>query len=203
MPLVKDLFKMHQLPLKQGELYFEPHFLTQPQQFDLYLELTKTLNWSQDKIVIYGKQCLIPRLQAWYGDKEAEYKYSGILMQPMPWTDTLLKLKQQVEAACNCRFNSVLANFYRDGLDKMGYHADNEKELGERPTIASLNLGVTRKFVLKHNTSDEKHELTLTGGSLLVMAGDTQTYYKHAVPQQKKVHDGRINLTFRWISACH
>lgn len=188
---------MMSIPIKQGQLHFEPHFLAKPEQLDLYFELVRTLAWSQDEIKVFGKQVRIPRMQAWYGDPEAEYQYSGVLMKPMPWTQSLLELKDKVEQACETRFNSVLANWYRNGMDKMGYHADNEKELGERPVIASLNLGVTRKFVLKHNNTDEKVEVQLSGGSLLVMAGDTQTFYKHTVPQQKKVNDGRINLTFR------
>lgn len=186
------------IPLNQGELYFEQHFLSLPEQLQYYYALKNALAWQQDEIKIFGKQVKIPRMQAWYGEPEALYKYSGILMAPLPWTQELFALRQRVEQACQCRFNSVLANFYRNGMDKMGYHADNERELGERPVIASLNLGVTRKFVLKHNQSDEKVELMLNGGSLLVMAGDTQTFYKHAVPQQKKVLDGRINLTFRY-----
>lgn len=184
--------------LKQGEVTYHRYFLDSPSQLNYYIELVKSLAWQQDEIKIFGKQVAIPRMQAWYGDPEALYRYSGVSMTPRPWNKTLFEIKQKVEQQLNCRFNSVLANYYRNGMDKMGCHSDDEKELGEQPVIASLSLGVTRRFVLKHKHTDEKSVIDLAGGSLLVMSGETQKYYKHSINQQKKILDGRINLTFRY-----
>ncbi len=186
------------IPIQNGQLTYFPDFLTAPAQLRYFELLSQTLAWKQDEINIFGKRVPIPRLQAWYGDSETEYSYSGIQMQPNPWTDELLQLKEHVELTSNCHFNSMLANFYRDGMDKVGYHADDEPELGEQPVIASLSLGCTRKFTLKHNQTDEKVSIDLVGGSLLILASDTQQYYKHALMQQKKAVGGRINLTFRY-----
>lgn len=199
-----------QIPIRDGELSYIPGFVNEDSQMALFERLKQTLAWQQDEIKVYGRVHPIPRLQAWYGDKEALYRYSGMLMTPNTWTDELQVLRQQVSVACQSEFNSVLANYYRDGMDKMGYHSDNEKALGQRPVIASLSLGCPRKFVLKHHLYDnlgddkggqkdgDKIELQLAGGSLLVMKGDTQHYWKHAVPQQKRITQGRINLTFRY-----
>ncbi|MFT4926121.1 MAG: alkylated DNA repair dioxygenase AlkB [Phenylobacterium sp.] len=186
------------IPIKDGELSYIHGFLDQQAQMQLFERLKQTLAWQQDEIKIYGRQMPIPRLQAWYGDSSSVYAYSGMSMIPQPWTAELAKLKQQISQAANVEFNSVLANFYRNGMDKVGYHADNEQELGQRPIIASLSLGCQRKFVLKHNISGEKVELQLGGGSLLIMAGELQQCWKHTLPQQKRVVDGRINLTFRF-----
>jgi alkylated DNA repair dioxygenase AlkB len=185
------------IALEQGQVSYVPYFLDVFEQQQYFEELVESLAWQQDQIKIFGRLVKIPRMQAWYGDEEALYRYSGISMTPHPWTDTLMSLKALVEQACNTRFNSVLANWYRDAQDKMGYHSDNEKELGSEPIIASLSLGCTRKFTLKHKHTDEKQTLNLVGGSLLIMSGQTQQYYKHAITAQKKELDGRVNLTFR------
>ena len=148
---------------------------------------------------MFGKQIPSPRLVAWYGEKEAAYRYSGILHQPNPWLPELLSIKEIIEQKFNLQFNSVLANLYRNKSDSMGYHADNEIELGKNPIIASLSLGVTRKFNLKHKKSKTLHKMTLTNGSLLIMSGDTQNNWYHSVPKQKKATAERINLTFRLI----
>lgn len=186
------------IAIEDGQLGYLAEFMNPDSQMQMFERLSQTLAWQQDNIKIFGRSVAIPRLQAWYGDKQAQYRYSGILMTPHDWTDELKALQLQISQLCHSPFNSVMANFYRDGLDKMGYHSDNEKELGDEPTIVSFNLGATRKFVLKHQHTGQKIELLLPGGSLLVMAGKVQQYYKHAVPQQKRVTDGRINLTFRY-----
>ena len=148
---------------------------------------------------MFGKEVLIPRCTSWYGDENMHYKYSGINNIPLPWTDELNELKAKVEQQANATFNSVLLNQYRDGNDSVGWHADDEKELGENPIIASINFGATRAFILKHNTTKEKIIIDLTHGSLLVMGGAMQHNWKHTIPKRKKVIDTRVNLTFRLI----
>lgn len=204
----RDLFaptdsKLETIPAPDADILYNQHFFTPDYAGEVYQQLTESLAWRQDLIKIYGKEVKIPRLQAWYGDQTAKYEYSGLMMIPHPWTPLLDELKQQVESATGKQFNSVLANLYRDGCDGMGWHADNEKELGSRPTIASLSLGQIRDFDLRHIETGQKIRLTLQNGSLLVMSGDTQTFWQHSIPKRvSKKHNsmaGRINLTFRKI----
>jgi len=159
--------------------------------------LETEIDWQQDYLQMYGKRVAIPRLQAWYGDKD--YSYSGMILTAKPWLPVLLELKQQVENKCQTPFNAVLANLYRDQNDTVGWHSDDEAELGKDPVIASLSLGDERNFQLKHKYSGEKLTIPLTSGSLLIMAGATQHYWQHALPRTKKVKSPRINLTFRQI----
>lgn len=197
---MNDLFGPKPPPtLVDGQIDLIDDFLRQTQADHYYQVLQQSLLWQQDEITVFGKQHKIPRLQAWYGDKNTAYEYSGLMMEPHPWTDALLALKQMIELATNTTFNSVLGNYYRDGNDKMGYHSDDEPELGDKPTIASLSLGTERRFVLKHKQTDEKLALDLPGGSLLIMSGQTQQNYKHAIMARKRLTQGRINLTFRYV----
>jgi alkylated DNA repair dioxygenase AlkB len=156
--------------------------------------------WKQEAIKIFGKEVLQPRLTAWYGDENKTYRYSGLTMKPLPWTDTLLQIKERVEHASSYRFNSVLLNFYRDGQDSMGWHRDNEKELGENPVIASVSFGAERKFQFRHY-KDQKTiiSLVLNHGSLLLMSGATQSCWQHRLPKSSIMQTPRINLTFRNI----
>lgn len=188
------------LPLPDADLRFYPHFLD-PQQCDRWLDrLTCTIDWRQEPIRIYGRSLLQPRLTAWYGDPGTSYTYSHLTLQPLPWTPELLELKAAVDAAAGIRFNSVLLNLYRSGGDSMGWHSDDEPELGQNPVIASLSLGGTRRFILRHRLEPGlKHELALTSGSLLIMAGSTQHYWQHQVPKTRRPVPPRINLTFRVI----
>jgi len=159
------------------------------------------VRWQQEQITLFGKTHDIPRLTAWYGDEGAEYEYSGVRCKPEPWTTELTHIKNQIEEFLPTEwFNSVLLNLYRNGLDKMGWHADNEKSLGQNPTIASVSLGATRKFDLKHRTDkSQRLRLELTSGSLLVMSGDLQHHFLHQVPMQKRIVESRINLTYRTV----
>lgn len=161
--------------------------------FHLYLK------WKQEPITLFGKSQMQPRLTALYGN--ASYSYSGITMNPEPWTDELIKIKNKVEKFCGSTFNVVLCNLYRDGNDSMGWHSDDEKELGLNPVIASVSFGAKRKFQMKHKneTSLPVINSELTHGSLLLMKGKTQHFWKHAIPKQKYVTQSRINLTFRKI----
>jgi alkylated DNA repair dioxygenase AlkB len=189
------------LPLPDGTLvlYRQPDL--GPSPAELFTLLNDTLAWRQESITLFGRRMLQPRLLAWYGDPQAVYRYSGQRHEPLPWSAVLGELRMRVEAITGARFNSVLANLYRDHRDSMGLHADDEPELGERPVIASLSLGDERIFRLKHRQRRDLKpvRIPLTDGSLLVMAGDTQRHWKHEVPKQTRPCGPRINLTFRWV----
>ncbi|WP_338814300.1 alpha-ketoglutarate-dependent dioxygenase AlkB [Bernardetia sp. Wsw4-3y2] len=169
-----------------------------------------TINWTHNQIKIFGKLLFEPRFSAWYGDEEAAYSYSGLKLKPNPWNEKLLFIKEKIEKLIeevekiqnkeSLKFNSVLLNWYRDGQDSMGWHSDNEKELGQNPVIASVNFGVPRRFLLRQiNNKSHKLEFYLTNGSLLIMAGQIQHFWQHAVPKESKINEHRINLTFRKI----
>ncbi|MGI0488051.1 alpha-ketoglutarate-dependent dioxygenase AlkB family protein [Pantanalinema rosaneae CENA516] len=186
------------LQLPDADIQFYPTLLDQVYSNRAFTELTQTIDWRQDRITIYGRSVLQPRLTAWYGDPGKVYTYSGITMVPSPWTDLLLNLKAIVESVTDVRFNSVLLNLYRDGNDSMGWHSDDEPELGKNPVIGSLSLGGTRRFLLRHRSQKTwKHQLELTSGSFLLMQGTTQQYWQHHIPKTKRPVPPRINLTFR------
>ncbi len=167
----------------------------------LFHELHSQTPWAQRHVKVYGQLYPEPRLTAWYGDAGKGYSYSGLTLEPLPWTPALLQIKARVDAAAGVTFNSVLLNLYRDGRDSNGWHQDNEPELGHNPVIASLSLGAVRRFQLRHkfNKDVPKLELDLPPGSLLVMAGPTQHYWQHQIPKTAKPGAARINLTFRVI----
>jgi len=166
-----------------------------------YEKILQSIDWQHEKIFLFGRWVLQPRLTAWYGDEGKDFTYSGLVNHPKSWTPELLAIKQQVETLTNIKFNSVLANYYRDGQDSMGWHQDNEKELGENPIIASVSLGATRRFHFRHKSNKQLQTIAfdLEHGSLLLMQGDTQNFWQHQVPKTKRLVDGRINLTFRII----
>ncbi|MCU6435633.1 alpha-ketoglutarate-dependent dioxygenase AlkB [Undibacterium sp. Jales W-56] len=200
-----DLFSapnsLEQLAISDGELAFAHEFYTAEQATDLFHELLNTTPWRQDPITVWGKTHLQPRLTAWYGDNNSSYEYSGLALDPFPWPPTLLSIKQAIEDLTQHRYNSVLLNLYRDQYDSVGWHSDDEPELGQSPVIASLSLGETRRFKLRHKNKPAQKPLTiaLTNGSVLLMAGDLQRYWEHAVPKESRFHAARINLTFRSI----
>jgi alkylated DNA repair dioxygenase AlkB len=168
----------------------------------LYFQaLFEKIHWRQDKIRMAGREIMQPRLTAWYGEKDSKYTYSGLTMVPLVWLDTLLEIKSEVEPVTGVIFNSVLLNLYRDGKDSVSWHSDDEPELGQNPVIASVSFGASRKFQLKHKQRKElRHTLEITNGSLLIMQGTTQHYWKHAVPKTTQNAEARINLTFRKIN---
>jgi len=188
-----------QLDMPDADLKYYPNFIPPAETVSLMRSLQASLNWRQEEIILYGKTFAVPRLQAWYGDDHASYQYSNLSMQPLPWNATLLELKQKCEDASNSHFNSVLANLYRHGQDSMGRHADNESELGRQPVIASLSFGEVRNLDFYHNLTKNKVRLPLGNGSLLIMRGDTQSYWQHSMAKTKKALTPRINLTFRYI----
>lgn len=151
--------------------------------------------WRNDEVVMFGKRRILSRKMAWFGD--AAYGYAGAVKQPVAWDAEVLRLKTQVEAASGCGFNSCLLNLYADGGEGMGWHADNESTLIPRATIASVSFGAERIFRFKHRTTLEQVEVVLEHGSLLLMEGETQSHWLHALPKSRRVHSPRINLTFR------
>ena len=186
--------------LPQAQLTLWRQFLEVTQTGPLFDALERELAWEQSIIQVYGRPVSIPRLNAWYADSGRDYAYSGARMPRHNWHPLLAELKQKIEALTGVRFNSVLANLYRDGDDSVGWHSDDEPELGRNPNIASLSLGVSRRFLLKRRKPPHlQHELNLNDGSLLLMAGETQHFWYHAVPKQRRIRDARINLTFRYI----
>ena len=167
---------------------------------DLWFEsCLHDLNWETGFIKIFGKTHQIPRLQAWYADNEIEYTYSGKKLQRHNWNNLLLEIKEKIENITSFKFNSVLANLYRDGNDSMGLHSDDEKELGQKPVIASLSLGESREIYFKHKNKKLNLIIPQASGQLLVMHGKTQEYWKHEIKKTKKIKKPRINLTFRNI----
>jgi alkylated DNA repair dioxygenase AlkB len=165
--------------------------------------LRDEIEWEQHRIRIFGREVPCPRRSAWLGDPGAAYSYSGIRLEPKPWTATLTQLRERVEHLSGAHFNSVLLNLYRDGRDSMGWHADDEPELGERATIASLSLGAARQLSLRHTgkTGVKPLKPILASGSLLIMAGETQRHWQHQLAKTRKPVGERINLTFRSIRA--
>ncbi len=193
--------KAYSIPIEDGELIYDPDFLGVGERRSLREYLIENVAWRQEPIKIFGKEVMQPRLTAWYGDPDTAYSYSGIVMEPLPWTEPLAEIKKRIEDFAGTPFNSVLLNYYRDGQDSMGWHSDNEPELGPNPVIASLSLGGVRRFHLKHRKRKELEtkRMDLLDGSLLVMGGALQHHWLHQISKTKKAVAGRINLTFREV----
>ena len=186
--------------LPNASIEYYPNFFDTEKSQMLYDKLLNEIPWQQDDITVFGKKHPQPRLTALFGNEGKPYSYSNIVMHPHKWNPILIFLKTKIEEVCNENFTTVLLNLYRDGKDSNGWHADNEKELGKNPIIASVSLGAERSFHLKHNTlSDAKLKITLENGSLLLMKGETQHFWKHQIPKTAKPIGPRINLTFRII----
>jgi alkylated DNA repair dioxygenase AlkB len=185
------------LPHK-GEAYLYPHHFSKELSDGYYKALLDEVNWKHEPIKLFGKEVMQPRLTAWYADSGKSYSYSGISMQGNEWTNTLLQIKKSIEELSQVTFNSALLNLYRDGQDSMGWHRDNEKELGLHPTIGSVSFGASRKFQLReYHTKDNLRTIDLDHGSFLFMCGETQPNWEHRVPKTTKVNSPRINITFR------
>ena len=184
----------------RGEAFLFPQFFTKTECGAYYQELVNDIEWRQEPIKIFGKEVMQPRLTAWYGDNNRPYTYSGISMQPLPWTPSLIAIKEKIEPLAKVTFTSALLNLYRDGKDSMGWHRDNEKELGTNPVIGSVSFGATRIFKLRnYENKKETQTLELTNGSFLLMTGETQHYWEHMVAKTSKEVGARINITFRVI----
>lgn len=196
-----DNEKEERLPLPDADVRFFAHALSLEDADIAFNALLKQTKWLDKKVVVWGKQFQQPRQIAWHGDPGTSYGYSGSRVDPAPWTPLLEKLRRRVESISSVSFNSVLLNLYRDGNDNLGMHSDNESELGEDPTIASLSLGEARDFQLKHQTRKDVKpvHVLLTHGSLLIMAGTTQQFWKHGLRRETRTLGPRINLTFRQV----
>jgi len=190
------------IDLPGAEAAWRPGWLAAPQAEALRLALLDGLAWEVHRIRLFGREVDSPRLSCWIGDADARYRYSGAEFQPHPWPAVLVPLRERLAAEAGAAFNSVLVNRYRDGRDAMGWHSDDEPELGPRPLIASLSLGAPRRFVFRQRADHGvKRELVLGHGDLLLMAGETQRLYQHALPRTARPVGERINLTFRWIAS--
>ena len=197
-----DLFPKEKiiLPLPDAVFEYYPNFFTNDEAEALFKKIHDETKWQHDEITIFGKKIAQPRLTCLFGNEGKPYSYSGITMHPNPWNPTLVYIKEKIEAIAQQHFTTVLANLYRNEKDSNGWHADNEKELGRNPIIASVSFGEVRKFQLKHNNNpDAKLTLNLSPGSLLLMKEGSQIHYKHQIPKATQSKKDRINLTLRTI----
>ena len=190
------------IELRDGRVRFVERLFSSADSERLFAALRAATPWRQEEIRIFGRQRRQPRLTAWHGDPGAAYRYSGILLRPKPWTADLLEIKMRIEAVSETRFNSVLLNYYRDGQDSMGWHSDDEPELGDNPLIGSFSLGATRRLRMQHKADPSlQMAWNLPGGSYFEMGGALQRHWRHCVPKvvAKAGVGPRINLTFRLI----
>ena len=202
---VKDLFSLNRrfdaisIPDSDVSILYE---IEMPLSYDfMFRKLDEQTKWRQESVRIYGKQYQQPRLVALYADPDKRYDYSGISMHPLPWTDLLREIKRRIEDCTDATFNAVFLNFYRDHNDSMGFHSDDEKELGKNPVIASLTFGATRTFLMKHKSRKDLPlvKIPLEAGTVLLMKGATQHNWKHGINKQTTPCGPRINLTFRTL----
>ncbi|HEY7560184.1 MAG TPA: alpha-ketoglutarate-dependent dioxygenase AlkB [Candidatus Binatia bacterium] len=199
--LFRTQLTLARIPIEDAEIYYLRELPLAQTAEALMNQLIDEVPWRAESIVVWGKTFPQPRLTAWYGDNGASYTYSGIHLDPLPWTNTLMDIKNRVERIAGTDFNSVLLNYYRNNRDSMGLHSDDEPELGRRPIIASLSLGEERTFILKHKSRRDLNSfrLKLASGSLLLMKGETQHCWKHGIEKEKRPCGPRVNLTFRRI----
>lgn len=202
---MRDLFALdrqfEQIPMPDADVSLL-HGIEMPLSYDEILrKLIDQTIWRQESVRIYGKFHQQPRLVALYGDSGKRYDYSGIALHPLPWTDLLREIRRRIQDCTEADFNAVFLNLYRDHNDSMGFHSDDEKELGKNPTIASLTFGATRTFVMKHKFRKELSamKLPLEAGSVLLMKGETQHFWKHGINKQTTPCGARVNLTFRTL----
>lgn len=178
---------------------YQAKAISAQKSLDLFYFLRDNLNWQQPNITLFGKTQSIPRLQCFIADKLVSYGYSGTRPDVEPWPEVLDAMRKRLVFQYKVPFNALLVNLYRDGNDSMGWHSDNEKELGIEPTIASVSLGAERPFKIKHKISNAIYTINLQSGSCLMMNGTSQQDYMHALPKQKRLAHPRINLTFRYV----
>ncbi|MGV0056559.1 alpha-ketoglutarate-dependent dioxygenase AlkB family protein [Stutzerimonas xanthomarina] len=188
------------IELADADLRYFPRWVDADLADGWLSELSTQTPWSQPQIKLYGRSIAVPRLVAWYGDADAHYRYSGFTHEPLAWTPLLADIRQRVQQQVGQRLNGVLLNYYRDGQDAMGWHSDDERELGQQPLVVSLNLGATRRFDFRRKGASRiEYSISLEHGSLLVMSGLTQHYWQHQIARTRKVRAPRLNLTFRQI----
>ena len=192
---------LEKVPLPDADVYYLDNIELGSSAEEILRRLISDTPWRQESVIVRGRQFAQPRLVAWYGDRESAYSYSGINLAPLPWTDLLLVTRRRVEEVAGSSFNSVLLNYYRDNRDSIGFHSDDEPELGRRPVIASVSLGDERTFVLRHKRLKvlKPVRLLLGSGSFLLMKGETQRHWKHGIAKETRFCGPRVNLTFRRI----
>ena len=188
------------LHLPGADLLFYPDWLPVELANSLMKAALENIAWECHRIKIFGREVDSPRLSCWIGDAGASYVYSQTRFEPHAWLPELQIARQRLQNEFECQFNSVLANRYRNGQDSMGWHSDDERDLGKQPVIASISLGATRRFSFKAKTAGAKAaHIELPHGSLLLMRGDTQKNYRHALAKTSKPVGERVNLTYRNI----
>jgi alkylated DNA repair dioxygenase AlkB len=197
MDLFADDTALAAIPIEDGELWFQQRLALDLAPAEVMRRLLDETDWRAEEIQVWGKLHLQPRLSAWHG--EASYRYSGKTFHPLPFTPLQLHIKQAVEKATGRQFNSVLLNYYRNERDSMGFHADDERELGPDPAVASVSFGDPRTFILKHRRLPKTVKLALGDGCLLLMAGALQRHWLHGINKERTARGPRINLTFRQI----
>lgn len=182
-----------------GLVEYIPNFLNRPLGSDFFTKLKNEIIWQQDQLVIFGREVTTKRRVSWYGSEAYCYIYSNAEKVARPWTPSLISLKNKLEFLTQESYNACLLNFYDDGSQGMGWHSDDESMMTANATIASISLGAERKFNFRHKKTQETVSILLEHGSLLLMKGEVQTYWKHNLPVSKKVWEPRINLTFRQV----
>jgi alkylated DNA repair dioxygenase AlkB len=203
--MTSDLFaasaRLERVRMPDADVFYLDRLVPAGSDTKILRRLIAEIAWRSEEVVMWGRKLPQPRLTAWYGDADASYAYSGIQLHPLPWTPILLDIKARVEETVGSTFNSVLINYYRDNRDSIGFHSDDEPELGEQPVIASLSLGEERMFILKHKRLKLVGPVyvRLASGSLLLMKGDTQRCWRHGILKESRSCGPRINLTFRRI----
>lgn len=186
--------------LPGAKLRYYQRFLSVDRANYYYKNFLETIPWQQEDVKVFGKVYAQPRLTSLHSDSLSSYTYSGLTLQPNPMTKTLFELLKLIQTVCQHDFNCVLLNLYRNGSDSNGWHADNEKELGKYPKIASFSFGADRFFHFKHRKiKEQRYKMELHHGSLLLMEGEMQKYWLHQIPKTKRQLEPRINLTFRKI----
>lgn len=196
-----SLFHEHTVVVDHdGRAELFPGFLTTMEADALHSGLVDSLPWEQADLIVFGRKVSEPRRSVWYAPTGMDYLYSNTRRTAHPMPAVLRALADRIEESTGAAYNSVLANLYRDGNDRLGWHADNEECNGPEPTIASVSLGAERRFDLRHNDTGETRSVLLPHGSLLVMSGPLQRHWKHQVPPARRLSSARINLTFRLVS---
>jgi alkylated DNA repair dioxygenase AlkB len=199
--LLASRARLERVRMPDADVFYRDRLVLAGSDTEILRRLIAEIAWRSEEVVMWGRTLPQPRLTAWYGDPGRLYAYSGLRLDPLPWTPLLLDIKTRVEKTVGSIFNSVLLNYYRDHHDSIGFHSDDEPELGDRPVIASLSLGAERTFILKHKTSRRigPAHLRLASGSLLLMGGDTQRCWRHGILKESPPCGPRVNLTFRQI----
>ena len=186
--------------LSDGQLVYWPSFYASATAAAYFTQLAALLDWQSSQVRLFGRTIQEPRLTCWHSDAQVHYRYSGRQLKPKAWLPLLADIRSALAQVTQAPFNSMLGNYYRNGNDYMGWHSDDESSLGDQPVVASFSFGVERPFVLRRRDNHQhKHQIILNSGSLLLMRGQLQHYWQHALPKRRRITEPRINLTFRYV----